>query len=123
MSKGVTNTIYALMNLLDAAESHSGLAALDEVSKAILRALFERQAAGALTCITDVSSQCGIDAAPATLLRRLRSLQDTGWLSVVPSAQHHRRQEVLLTPMALREIARASDHAEKALAKIRPATP
>jgi hypothetical protein len=120
---GVTSTIYALMNLLDAAESHTGLAALDEVSKAVVRALFERQSIGMATCITDVSSQCGIDAAPATLLRRMRLLQDTGWLSVVPSEQHHRRQEVLLTSMALREIARASEHAEKALAKIRPATP
>lgn len=120
---GIHATLYALMNLLDAAESQTGLAALDEVSKAIVRALFERQATGVSTCITDVSSQCGIDAAPATLLRRLRSLQHTGWLRVVPSTLHHRRQEVLLTPLALREIQRASDHAEKALSKIRPAMP
>ena len=111
-------TLYALSNILESVEMSSGLAKLDATERAILRYVGSNGEAGVEVCISDVIQALDTKASPVTVLKRIRSLCEGGWLTQGSSAAHHRRITLHLSQKAGREMATASQAADAALANL-----
>lgn len=109
------NTLFALSNILDAAEAQSGLAALDQESKAILKFVGANTRNGLELCIKDITQNSALPGSPVTQMKRIQRLCKDGWLQQGTSEQHHRRITLNLSPRAIRELNAVSHQLEKQL--------
>lgn len=111
------NTLFALSNILDAAESQSRLGGMDPESRAILKFVGASTDAGLEVCIKDVSHNPLLHASPVTLVKRIQSLCESGWLLQGVSDVHHRRVTLQLSAMARTEINSVSTRIDMDLAR------
>jgi hypothetical protein len=98
------NTLFALSNILDAAEGQSGLASLDQESKAILKFVGANTRNGQEVCVKDITQNSALPGSPVTQMKRIQLLYREGWLVQGPSDQHHRRISLQLSPKATQEL-------------------
>lgn len=109
------NTLFALSNILDAAEGRSKLGAMDPESRAILKFVGASTAAGQEVCIKDITGNPQLHGSPVTLVKRIQSLCEGGWLVQGTSTIHHRRVTLNLSPKARRELNSVSSRLESDL--------
>jgi hypothetical protein len=107
--------LFAVKNILDAAEGKTRLSELDAVSVDILNCVATRATLGIPTSVGELTSLTKSSASHVTILKRLQVLTDLQWIEIRPSAQHHRRMNLQLTGMAIGEINAASEIVLKAL--------
>ena len=112
------NTLFALTNILDAAEGRSGLGTLDPESRAILKFVGASTGAGQEVCIKDITRNPQLHASPVTLVKRIQGLCEGGWLVQGSSQVHHRRVTLSLSPKARRELNAVSAQLESELAQL-----
>ena len=111
------NTLFALSNILDAAEGQSGLASLDIESKAILKFVGANARHGQEICIKDITQNAALPGSPVTLMKRIQRLTHDGWLVQGSSAYHHRRITLQLSAHAAQELNAISEVLENHLGK------
>lgn len=111
------NTLFALTNILDAAEGSSILAKLDPESRAILKFVGASTRAGQEVCIKDITHNPQLHGSPATLVKRIQGLCQAGWLLQGTSEVHHRRITLTLSAHAKRELNTVSSIIETHLAQ------
>jgi hypothetical protein len=111
------NTLFALSNILDAAEGQSGLAALDLESKAILKFVGASTRGGLEVCIKDITQNSALPGSPVTQMKRIQRLCEDGWLVQGSSDLHHRRIALSPSPKATRELNAVSDLLESQLGR------
>lgn len=111
------NTLFALSNILDAAEGRSKLGAMDPDSRAILKFVGASSEAGQEVCVKDITHNPQLHASPVTLVKRIQSLCDDGWLVQGTSLVHHRRVTLTLSAKARRELNAVSARLESELAQ------
>ena len=109
------NTLFALSNILDAAEAQSGLSALDQESKAILKFVGANTRNGQEICVKDITQNSALPGSPVTQMKRIQRLCQDGWLLQGSSELHHRRITLSLSPRATRELNAVSQQLEKQL--------
>lgn len=114
----LNNTLFALTNILDAAEGRSGLGALDPESRAILKFVGASSSAGQEVCIKDITRNPQLHASPVTLVKRIQGLCMAGWLEQGTSTVHHRRVTLSLSAKARRELNAVSLQLETDLAQL-----
>ncbi len=112
----LNNTLFALSNILDAAEGRSRLGGMDPESRAILKFVGASTSAGQEVCMKDVTGNPLLHGSPVTLVKRIQSLCEAGWLVQGTSAIHHRRVTLNLSPKARRELNAVSSRIEAELA-------
>jgi hypothetical protein len=98
------NTLFALSNILDAAEGQSGLSGLDMESKAILKFVGANTRNGQEICVKDIAQNTALPGSPVTLMKRIQRLCNDGWLIQGSSDLHHRRVKLQLSDKATREL-------------------
>lgn len=106
------NTLFALSNILDAAEGQSCLALLDLESKAILKFVGANTRNGEEVCMKDITQNHALPGSPVTQMRRIQQLCKQGWLEQGTSLIHHRRITLRLSLKAMRELNAISDRIE-----------
>ena len=111
------NTLFALSNILDAAEGRSRLGAMDPESRAILKFVGASTEAGQEVCIKDITGNPQLHGSPITLVKRIQSLTESGWLVQGTSDLHHRRVTLSLSAKARRELNAVSSRIESELAQ------
>lgn len=111
-------TLYALSNILESVEMRSGLASLDATERAILRFVGSNSEAGLEVCVTDVTDGLAGKASLVTVLKRIKGLCATGWLTQGSSEAHHRRITLRLSEKASREMTCASQAIDDALTQL-----
>lgn len=111
------NTLFALSNILDAAEGSSRLTALDLESRAILRLVGTSTSAGHEVCIKDITTKLQPYGSAVTLVKRIQGLCHSGWLVQGTSQLHHRRVTLRLSAKAQREFNAMSAQIEAELAQ------
>jgi DNA-binding MarR family transcriptional regulator len=111
-------TLFALSNILDAAENRSGLGDMDPESRAILKYVGACTGAGQEVCIKDITHNPQMHSSAVTLVKRIQSLCEAGWLVQGTSAVHHRRVTLSLTPKARRELNAVSSCIEAELSQL-----
>lgn len=111
------NTLFALSNILDAAEGSSRLMTLDLESRVILRFVGMRTHAGQEVCIKDITSHLQSYGSAVTLVKRIQGLCQSGWLVQGGSALHHRRVTLRLSAKAQREFNTMSTRIEAELTR------
>ena len=92
--------LFALRNIIAAAEGGSPLGALPSEHRAILTFLAARTAEGTSPCLGDVANH-GEFGVPVTASKRLRDLESAGWIRIVQDPTNHRRRLIELTPKSL----------------------
>ena len=92
--------LFALRNIIAAAEGGSPLGALPPEHRAILTFIAARIAEGARPCLGDVANH-GEFGVPVTASKRLRDLEAAGWIRIVQDPGNHRRRLIELTPKSL----------------------
>jgi hypothetical protein len=102
------NTLFALSNILDAAEGQSGLSALEPESKAILKFVGANTRHGQEVCVKDITQNSALAGSPVTQMKRIQRLCQDGWLIQGSSDLHHRRITLQLSPRATREMNKVS---------------
>ena len=112
------HTLFALTNILDAAEGRSSLGAMDPESRAILKFLGASNEAGQEVCIKDVTRNPQLHGSPVTLVKRIQGLCEGGWLEQGTSPVHHRRVTLTLSPKARRELDAVSTQLEADLQQL-----
>lgn len=117
------NTLFALSNILDAAEGQSALAALDLESKAILKFVGANTHSGQEVCIKDITQNSALPGSPVTQMKRIQRLCQSGWLEQGSSDQHHRRITLNLSLKATRELNAVSALLESQLRRSLKAAP
>jgi DNA-binding MarR family transcriptional regulator len=111
-------TLFALSNILDAAEGRSRLGDMDPESRAILKFVGACTGAGKEVCIKDITHNPQMHSSAVTLVKRIQSLCEAGWLVQGTSAVHHRRVTLSLTPKARRELNAVSARIEAELSQL-----
>ena len=109
------NTLFALSNILDAAEGQSGLASLDLESKTILKFVGANTRNGQEICVKDITQNSALPGSPVTQMKRIQQLCREGWLVQGSSRLHHRRISLLLSPRATQELNAISEVLENHL--------
>jgi hypothetical protein len=109
------NTLFALNNILSAAEGSAEFGSLDAESRAILKFIGYNTSRGEEVCVTDITQNPALGGSPVTLMKRLRSLKDGGWLEMHSSSIHHRRIRLELSIRAKQDLNRVSAALEKSL--------
>ncbi len=112
------NTLFALSNILDAAEGRSRMGEMDPESRAILKFVGASTSAGQEVCIKDVTHNPQLHGSPVTLFKRIQRLCESGWLVQGTSAIHHRRVTLSLSPKAGRELNAVSTRIESELEQL-----
>jgi hypothetical protein len=111
------NTLFALSNILDAAEGQSGLAALDLESKAILKFVGANTRNGNEVCVKDITQNSALPGSPVTQMKRIQRLCQQGWLQQGASDVHHRRITLQLSTKATQELNTISELIETQLSQ------
>lgn len=111
-------TLFALTNIMDAAEGQSGLARLDQVSRSVLKFVEARAVDGYEVCVTDITSNPSLSASPVTLFSRIKGLCEGGWLLQSSSTHHHRRIALRLSAKARRELQAVTARVESELVAV-----
>lgn len=109
--------LFALTNILDAAEGRSRMGALDPESRAILKFVGASADAKQEVCIKDITRNPQLHGSAVTLVKRIQGLCEAGWLVQGTSALHHRRITLSLSPKARRELNAVSTRVESELAQ------
>lgn len=109
------NTLFALNNILSAAEGSVDFGALDSESRAILKFVGYNTSRGQEVCVTDITQNPALGGSPVTLMKRLRLLRETGWLEMYNSNLHHRRIRLELSLKAKQDLNKVSTALEKSL--------
>lgn len=109
------NTLFALHNILNAAEGSTAFGGLDSESRAILKFIGQNTADGQEVCVTDITQNPALGGSPVTLMKRLRVLKDNGWVEMHSSELHHRRIRLELSLKAKQDLNKVSSAIEKSL--------
>lgn len=112
------NTLFALSNILDAAEGQSSLGAMDPESRAVLKFVGASTHAGQEVCVKDITHNPQLHGSPVTLLRRIQKLCEGGWLVQGTSPLHHRRVTLSLSSKARQELNVVSSKIESELSQL-----
>lgn len=112
------NTLFALSNILDAAEGESEFGQLDRESRAVLKFVGANEASGTEVCVKDITQNPALPGSPVTLMKRIHMLQETGWLVTGTSELHHRRVRLRLSAKSLRELNNTSTRLEQSLKSV-----
>ena len=111
------NIMFALMNLIAAAEGRSPLGVLDLIQRRLLVFIASQIEAGRDICITDILTH-GEFGVPVTASKRLRDLEAQGWVTITRDPANHRRRLIALTPKALSGFGAVSQHLTEALPEV-----
>jgi len=111
------NSFIALSNILDAAAGASRFCNLDQTSKSILIYIGHQNSIRSLICITDIIENSSFENSKVTLLKKTQMLIKLGWLEERKSELHHRRNDLLLSRFALKELDMISKILDKTLKK------
>lgn len=109
------NTLFALNNILNAAEGSVEFGTLDAESRAILKFVGYSSSRGEEVCVTDITQNPALGGSPVTLMKRLRWLKDHDWLEMHKSDIHHRRIRLELSAKAKQDLNKVSAALEKSL--------
>lgn len=110
--------ILALQKVLEHSEIESGLHKLETGVRHLLYYISHLHFEGRKICIGDVLACAGL-CAPLTASKRLRELENQGWVAIKKDPTNHRRRFVSLTPKTLKSLKTASIKVEKKLQKIK----
>lgn len=113
------NTLFALNNILNAAEGAAEFGSLDAESRAILKFVGYSTSRGEEVCVTDITQNPSLGGSPVTLMKRLRVLKETGWLEMHRSDIHHRRLRLELSLKAKQDLNKVSAALEKSLSFVK----
>lgn len=98
------NSFIALNNILDAAEGASNFSKLDGLSKSIIKFIAHQNNIKINVCITDIADNKSFDSSKVTLLKKTQILIKLGWLLEKKSSEHHRRNNLVLSKFAIKEL-------------------
>lgn len=113
--KGRIPSIIALTNMIEALEAGSAFSTLDPTSRAIVKFVGLQNVRGEEVGASEILASLSSLASSVTLLNRIGTLSETGWLKKGQSSLHHRRKSITLTGKARAEIARLSSSLDVAL--------
>lgn len=108
-------SIIALTNMIEALEAGSAFNALDPISRAIIKFVGLQNVRGDEVGASEILASLSSLASSVTLLNRIGTLTETGWLEKGHSSLHHRRRAITLTSKANAEITRLSSSLDAAL--------
>lgn len=114
-SKRRIPSIIALTNMIEALEAGSAFNTLDSTSRAIIKFVGLQNVRGDEVGASEILASLSSLASSVTLLNRISTLSETGWLEKCQSSLHHRRKSIALTSKARAEIARLSSSLDVAL--------
>lgn len=109
--------ILALQKILELTEIETGLHTLETGVRHLLYYIAHLHLEGRQVCIGDVLA-CGKLCAPLTASKRLRELENKGWVAIKKDPTNHRRRFVVLTQKTHKSLKKASDRLEKKLSAI-----
>ena len=111
----IKNSFIALNNILDAAEGLSQVSKLDPTSKSILKFIAHQNNLKTNVCITDIAESSYFKSSKVTLLKKTQALIKLGWLEEKKSNIHHRRNDLILSKFAIKELDLISRQLDRSL--------
>lgn len=109
--------LLSLQKIVEISEMETGLLSLETGVRHLLYYIAQLHYDGQKICIGDVLS-CGKLCAPLTASKRLRELENEGWVVIKQDPKNHRRRFVSLTSKAKGSLNKASVKLKTKLSKI-----
>ena len=107
-------TLFALQNIIDAAIMDSPLNNVGVSARAVLLEVGRIISSGITPNIGDLVNNRNLGS-PVTVLKRLRELEDLGWIKIARSSTEHRIKEIFLSDTARVGFATAANSVERSI--------